>query len=93
MNKPTSFADLIGIIKCDLITLMDKGGLVRCHKRYFYCNDGLDQFIELIEQQLTDHGISYNVIEHGNHYNPNVPYKGTASLAHSSHYWIDIQLS
>lgn len=69
----------------------DGSGNFIFRKGYFYShNDNEDNFAEHITKQCEDNNLNVNIVDKGNHW---AAFKGGASIAKSSHWWVEAEVT
>ena len=76
-------------VNADMVSKKRNGNIL-VRKGYFYgiSADG-SKFAESVMRQLTKAGIDAIQVDYGNHY---ANFDGNASVARSSHYWIELEV-
>jgi hypothetical protein len=67
-----------------------KNGTVMIRRGYFYRNGmNADSFLESVVQQLNNKGIKVEVVDFGDVWKP---FRGSASVSRSSHWFVEVKL-
>lgn len=67
-----------------------KNGAILCRWGYYYRHGKTDlAFAEAVKSKLDENDIDYSDIDSGDHW---TSFKGGASVANSSHFWVEIKL-
>ena len=65
-----------------------KGGNILCRWGYFYSHGATaEDYAMQVRKLLTNHNIPYRIIDCGNHW---APFRGGASVANQSHFWVEV---
>jgi hypothetical protein len=75
---------------CDLVIKMSHDDSYRMLKSFFYTNDGLQQFIQQITEQLSLQQIHFKIIDSQTIDIPHCSHRGTKYIELASHYRVDI---
>lgn len=81
-NAVVGIADTVG---------RNKAGRVVVRRGYFYRNGATDEkFARAVRSALAAHGIMVRVVEHGDVWKP---FRGSASVANSSHWYVELEIA
>ena len=77
---------------CDIVIKMHHDDVYRMLKRFYYTNDGRQQFIQQITEQLLLQQIHFKIIDSQTIDIPHCSHRGTKYIELASHYRVDIEV-
>lgn len=91
MARQSMIRMLTDKVNCDDVSRKRDGTMhFMFRKGYFYGNSTPAKFQSHIERELNALNLEYTVIANGDHW---AAFKGGASVAKSSHYWVEVKIT